>query len=449
MANVKFFIKGKSASSSIYLRFYHGKQYDIKKSTSLLIDSSFWNTEKGTIRQIAKNTEKRNLQNKLNGLKEFVLNHFNNTYFNGGVISSDWLSDAVKTFLNQNTNVDYKFFTDYAEYFYENLDNKILKSGKTGVAKNTKKRFRSIINKIKEFETFGKRRLLIQEINLKFHKDFIYFLHNKQKLNYNTIGKYLMLVKTICLDAKNYGIKVNPELENKKFIAPKEKTTFITLSEEEINKIYNKSFKDKPYLENAKNWLIIGVWSGARVSDLLNFTEKNITNGFIEYTAQKTNQQIILPLHQQVKGILENNKGEFPRKISSQKFNDYIKKVCKDVGIDELVEGSKSIDINQDVKESKTVKNKKKVFRKVKGTYKKYELTSTHIMRRTFATLHYGKLPTPVIMAVTGHATERMFLKYIGKTAKDNADVLNEFWKHQELKKEQKPKLEVIKTGTN
>jgi integrase len=448
MANVKFFIKGKSASSSIYLRFYHGKQYDIKKSTSLLIDSSFWNTEKGTIRQIAKNTEKRNLQNKLNGLKEFVLNHFNNTYFNGGVISSDWLSDAVKTFLNQNTNVDYKFFTDYAEYFYENLDNKILKSGKTGVAKNTKKRFRSIINKIKEFETFGKKRLLIQEVNLKFHKDFIYFLHNKQKLNYNTTGKYLMLVKTICLDARNYGIKVNPELENKLFIAPKEKTDFITLSEEEINIIYNKSFTDKPYLENAKNWLIIGVWSGARVSDLLKFTKKNITNGFIEYTAQKTNQQIILPLHQQVKEILENNNGGFPRNISSQKFNDYIKKVCKDVGINELVEGSKTVNINEDIKDSKIVK--KKIFRKVKGTYKKYELVSTHICRRSFATIHYGKdLPTPVIMAVTGHSTERMFLKYIGKTAKDNADVLSEYWKHQEIKKEQRPKLEVIKTGTN
>jgi hypothetical protein len=42
-----------------------------------------------------------------------------------------------------------------------------------------------------------------------------------------------------------------------------------------------------------------------------------------------------------------------------------------------------------------------------------------------------------------------MFLNYIGKTAKDNAETLNSFWKHQELKKEQKPKLEIIKNGTN
>jgi integrase len=195
--------------------------------------------------------------------------------------------------------------------------------------------------------------------------------------------------------------------------------------------------------------LIIGVWTGARVSDLLNFTKKNIKNGFIEYTAIKTNQKIILPLHQHVRKILETNNGEFPRKISSQKFNDYIKKVCLKIDMIEEVEGSKSIDINEGVKGSKRVKIKKKVFRKVKGTYKKYELVSSHICRRSFATNHYGKLPTPVIMAVTGHTTEKMFLNYIGKTASDNAETLNKFWQHQQHKKEQKPVLEVIKNGTN
>nr|WP_302846529.1 tyrosine-type recombinase/integrase [Polaribacter irgensii] len=203
-----------------------------------------------------------------------------------------------------------------------------------------------------------------------------------------------------------------------------------------MNNIYNTTFTYKPYLENAKNWLIIGVRTGARVSDLLNFTKDNIKNGFIEYSAQKTNQKIVLPLHQQVREILETNKGEFPRKISSQKFNDYIKKVCENVGMNEEVNGSKSI------------KLKKGVWRKVKDDYKKHELVSSHIMRRSFSTNHYGKLPTPLIMAVTGHTTEKMFLNYIGKTANDNAETLNKFWQLQESKKEQKPILEVIKNGT-
>ncbi|MGB3344358.1 MAG: hypothetical protein WBA61_10625 [Aequorivita sp.] len=103
----------------------------------------------------------------------------------------------------------------------------------------------------------------------------------------------------------------------------------------------------------------------------------------------------------------------------------------------QLVEGAKRKEV------------KKKVWRKVKGMYPKWELVSTHICRRSFATNHYGKLPTPVLMAITGHTTEKMFLKYIGKTAMDNAEVLNTFWKDQEHKKNKTAKLKLIKTGTN
>ena len=437
MPTVKFILKGKKNPSSIYLRFRHGRDYDITKTTSLLINPTYWSSSKGSIRQIANNPEKLNLQNRLNDLKNYVLRGFNDVYTDGGIINDDWLKTSIRTCFNQNTNVDFKYFTDYAYYFHANLGNKVLKNGKTGSSKATIKKYQTIINKIIAFEKYKKKRLLLQDINLKFHKDFIFFLHNKQQLNFNTTGKYLTFIKTICIDAKKYGLKINKEVEDDGFRATKEKVSFITLSEDEINKIHNHSFQDREFLENAKNWLIIGVWTGARVSDLLRFTKSNIKNGFIEYTAQKTDQKIILPLHPQVLEILEMRNGEFPRKISSQRFNDYIKIVCKDVGLVEDVEGSKSI------------KLKKGVWRKVKGTYKKYDLISSHIMRRSFCTNHYGKLPTPVIMAISGHKQERVFLQYIHKTEKDNAETLNRFWQQQENKKERIPQLEIIKTGTN
>ena len=61
----------------------------------------------------------------------------------------------------------------------------------------------------------------------------------------------------------------------------------------------------------------------------------------------------------------------------------------------------------------------------------KRELVSTHIGRRSFATNHFGKIQTPVLMSQTGHKTEKMFLKYIGKTEKDNAQILKEHWESQ------------------
>lgn len=435
MATLKYFIKGKQNPTTIYLRFTQGRKIDLKRSTSLLINPKYWNAPKGAVKQISKFADKKNLQNDLNGLKTAVLNSFNDHYSNGGIINSEWLNKTVKQYFQQDSKTDLAYLLDYAQYYKENLNSKVLSSGITGVTINTLKRYETIINKITAFENHQKKRYTFEMVDLKLYADFKNYLLKIENLNLNTTGRYINYIKTLCIDAKKYGIKVNPTVLSDEFRATKEKVSFITLSDTEIQTIYTHDFSKTPYLENARNWLIIGVWTGARVSDLLTFTKDNIHNGFIEYTAKKTNQKIILPLHPQVKEILNELDGEFPRSISHPKFNDYIKIVSRDAGITETVKGSKQTKI------------KKGVWRKVRGEYPKYKLVSTHICRRSFATNHYGKLPTPVLMAVTGHTTEKMFLNYIGKTAKDNANVLHDFWQIQEQKKLQKPKLNIVKVA--
>ena len=437
MASLKYFTKGTGDLKTIYVRLIHGRNYDFTKSTGLLINPKYWNNKKGTVKPLAEFKDKKNLQNNLNDLRGHILNSFNTSYANGQLITANWLKNAIDVKFDQNKESDFTYLVDYAEYFKRTLPNKIQESGKMGVTSSTLNKYQTIINKIKDFEKYKKKRLKVVEVDLKFHKDFIYFLHDIQLLSYNTTGRYLKFIKTIVKSAKDYGIKVSADIDKKEFRYPKEKTTFITLNESEINRIFNHDFKTAPYLANARDWLIIGVWTGARVSDLLNFDNGNIKNGFIEYTAKKTGQKIVLPLHSQVKETIIMNDNQFPRKISSQRFNDYIKVVCKDAGLTELVNGAKS------------KKLKPKVWRKQKGKFPKWELVSTHICRRSFATNHYGKLPTPVIMAITGHTTEKMFLNYIGKTAKDNAEVLNSFWEVQEQKKNKETMLNLIKTGTN
>lgn len=416
MGSIKYIIKGTNNPSTIYVRFKHGRSFDFTKSTSLLINPKYWNCSKGQVKQIAEFSEKKNLQNKLNDLESHLLNQFNDSFTQGGVINGNWFSTTVKRYFDQDYDREFVFFLDYAEHFYSSIPTKVQRSGKVGLANNTLKRYRTIINKLKEFETFRKSRLKIGEIDMKFYNDFKYFMNTDQKLNYNTTGRYLTYVKTICLEARKQGLKVSADVEKQEFRQTREATSFITLSEDEIKSIFEYDFSSKPYLQNARDWLIIGVWSGARVSDLLRFTSKNLSGEFLEYTSKKTNQKVILPLHPNVKSILQERHKEFPKLISSQKFNDYIKQVCKYVGIEESVEGAKKEEVE------------KGVWRKKSGSYEKWELVSSHICRRSFATNHYGKLPTPVLMAITGHSTEKMFLKYIGKTAKDSAIQLQKYW---------------------
>lgn len=435
MATIKYFIKGNNNPSTIYLRFTHGRKFDFTKSTSLIINPKFWNNEKGIVKQIAEFDNKLNLQNDLNELSSKIFNGFSKDYANGKLINSKWLENHIKGNFNQRDETDLNLFVPYAENFIENLDFKVNKNGRTGVTHITKLRYKNLISKINDFQKTKNKVLKFTDIDLKFYREFVNFLNKTNNLSFNTIGKHIALLKTICFDAKDNDIKTNTDISKNEFRVTKEKTTFITFSENEIDTIFYADLKETPYLENARNWLIIGIWTGARASDLLNFNNSNMNRGFIEYTSQKTEQKIILPLHWQVKTIIERLDG-FPHKISTQKYNDYIKKLCEEIGIDEKVNGRKIENIGT---------LKKPIWRKKEGSFKKWELVSTHIGRRTFATVHYGKLPTPVIMSATGHTTEKMLLSYIGKTPKDNANVLRDFWENEKMKSEKTPKLQIAK----
>ncbi len=125
-----------------------------------------------------------------------------------------------------------------------------------------------------------------------------------------------------------------------------------------------------------------------------------------------------IPLHKKVKDILKNNNGNFPRPISDQKYNDYIKEVCKIAEINELVIGSKKLETKES---SKKYRNKTKEFMK-------WELVSSHIGRRSFATNFYGEIPTTYLRAITGHTTESSFLTYIGKSNKDLALEISKYF---------------------
>jgi integrase len=60
--------------------------------------------------------------------------------------------------------------------------------------------------------------------------------------------------------------------------------------------------------------------------------------------------------------------------------------------------------------------------KRVETAIKKFEKITNHTARRSFATnLYLAGVPTLAIMKMTGHKTERSFLKYIRVTPEENA----------------------------
>ncbi len=72
--------------------------------------------------------------------------------------------------------------------------------------------------------------------------------------------------------------------------------------------------------------------------------------------------------------------------------------VCKLVAIDTIVKKTK---LN-------TETNRKEL-----GMFPKYDLSASHCFRRSFATNYYKKIPTPILINITGYSKESLFLTYI------------------------------------
>ena len=428
MATVKYLTKGKGGTTTIYARLRDGRETDLTTSTGYTINPEFWSDKKGEPKQVAGNKDKLNLSIELRNLKNFVLDKLNEDKGTQS-INKDWLNHVIAVFKNPSIDSKEILLMDAIKDYQQEMKTKINPSTKKPISNLTIKNFNTTLMRLEKFEKFKKHQYLIHEVDLTFHSDYKKFASTKLTLSINSIGKDLRQMKTVCLDARDRGFEINRQVESRKFNAPSEPTLFVTLTETEIQTIKDHEFK-QDYLRNAKDWLIIGCWTGCRVNDLMQLTNDNImtnTRGqqFIRYTQSKTGKQVDLPIHHHVNEILERL-GGFPRAISDVNFNLYIKEVCKQAGLTQLVKGTRQTPTTH---------------KKETGLFEKWQLIKSHTCRRSFATNHYNKLSNKLIMRVTGHATEKMLLSYIGETENDHLDDFMNVWDNDKLEQENTLKI--------
>ncbi len=187
----------------------------------------------------------------------------------------------------------------------------------------------------------------------------------------------------------------------------------VILSLKEINEIYITKVPDD--FKTSKNWLLISCYTGQRVSDFMRFTTNDLISIneklCIKFFQKKTKKKIVMPLHPMVIEILNDNNNKFPKTIDLNTYNTQIKQIVKLAGITEII-----------------TTNKRYGHRVQKVTIPKWEAITSHIGRRSFATNFYGKIPTPLLMDVTGHSTEKMFLNYINPINDDRIVSLSNYF---------------------
>lgn len=258
----------------------------------------------------------------------------------------------------------------------------------------------------------------VSEVNPEFMYHLEEYLKDIKLFSHNTIVKTIKIIRTICNFSRNYGMVLHPMYDLVK--KPYEDTDIVYLSFSELKTIKNCD-KIPTYLEDARDWLYISCFLGQRISDFMKFTKNMIRKDgedfFIDFTQVKTDKKISLPLHPEVIDILQKRDMDFPDSIVDQIYNKQIKEVCKLAGIDEMTNGT----VLKKVKEDGT-------WRYVKGKYEKWELIGSHTGRKSYCTNFYSKMPTSLILEVSGHTEERTLLAYIGKKDNTNAKLITNFY---------------------
>lgn len=428
-----FIIKGKNENCSIYVRFWDSNRIDQKCKTGLSVNFNFWSDKKEQVKTTVTSPQKDFINNNLRSLETYLLEQYNIDYNSKEHIGSDWLKTKITNFFGRASLEELHkiYFTNWVQKFINDCEKRLYK-GKP-IAKRTKQHYETTINKLNNYEKHHKTKLRFQDINLEFYRKFLDYCINVERLNNNTTGGYIVNIKMWCKNIEIDGLPINPQYKHSEFATVSNKTKDVYLSELEINRIFNYDFSYSERLENVRDNFIIGLRTGLRISDFMKLNKLDFKNGYIEIETAKTSKAVVIPMHEQVKKILEKRSGNLPNQISDQKFNEYIKEVCQKIGFNEIIEGGKMVNKKDEENffpDKKIISKNKN--RKEYGNFPKHQLITSHTCRRSFASNLYGVLSNMTIMAITGHTTESQFLKYIKITPREHAEKLKEHWENQQ-----------------
>ena len=265
---------------------------------------------------------------------------------------------------------------------------------------------------LEDYQKYINKPIHFHSINKNFYNSFVQYCVSEKQHGANTLRRNMGMFKTFLKWSLENGHTYKVDFQ--KFKLPKEQPTDeIALSMEQVQAVFSHDFSKKPKLERIRDLFVFGCATGMRISNYGNVRKKDIDDGFIKVRDFKNKDKFLeVPLNDLSNYILEKYKYQLP-KISTQKFNVYIKDVFEDLGF------------THDVK--KTTKLGSEIIETITPFYKRI---SSHTARRSFITIMLNeKIPYKVIMSYTGHKDFKVFMKYYKPNKDEKKVFMQTVWK--------------------
>lgn len=419
--------------SEVLLRFVGSQTLILRAKSGVFINPKNWNAKNGEVKTSSLEPETAKIKKELDSLCNAIITQFTSTDILK--VDKEWLALVIDKF-HYPTKYEPKLVIStlfqYIEDFIDKAPQRKDKATGRLLTYNNIQQYKATYKHLKAFAKIkNKKDFEFKEVNKKLYDGFVAYLQseilafdkdNKTVLNkdgspklvkkaftQNSVGKHIRILKLMLNDAPKHLVE---DAEYSNFHVFTEEVDTIYLNESELEMLQKYDFENTPHLDRVRDWFLLLAWTGCRFSDLEKIGKTDIRNGFITFRQQKTNAKVTIPLHPVVKEILNKYDYNLPEPISNQRFNEYIKEVAKRAGLTQAETTTSTIGGEL-----------------ISNSQPKYELISSHTGRRSFATNMYLQgVPSLTIMSITGHKTEKSFLKYIRVKQEEHAELMAQAW---------------------
>jgi len=357
--------------------------------------------------------QRNEVEQGLKDIKSYIDRELSLLHAKGKPINRECVAELIRKF-HCKESANEETLTHYIKRYIKEIENgdRLHDHNKYHVLKRydegTVKSYKGFEFQWNEFRK--KRKLNFNDITLDLYLEFVKFFIKK---NYspNTIGRHIKHLKSILRAAREEGLHSNTAFENKDFRVTRMPVQNIYLTEDEIRRMFDLPLEG--FDEKVRDLFLIGCYTAQRFSDYKRINPDmlgTLPNGTrsIELIQKKTGTKVVIPIRPELDYLLKKYNYHSP-KASEQKVNDHIKEIARVAKIADPV----------------AIEKTRGGLRKSE-TQSKCDLIMTHTARRSGCTnMFKAGIPTIEIMKISGHQTEKEFLKYILIDEEETAERLS------------------------
>lgn len=409
----------KDGTTIIFLQYCHNSEERVLLNTEIAIPPQYWNKRLGRINE--------NLPAEfgdVDSLKNILTQKLRK--------AEDMVSYAVKQrntcpkkFLKDNFHLDGKWELKQMSHEKKSLDvfwniADYANAKKGSVKKCTINVINAMKAHLKLFEIHRKEPITFDSFDVQFYEDFVYYLTYEipqvrrkiliQGLKTNTVGKTIKHLKSFLKD--RMAKKIIPFMDLSAFKGMEEEVDSIYLSWKELSAIYHLDLSQLPHLEKHRDLFVLGCLTGFRFSDYSDIKPEEVRDGMLYVNQSKTHVTVVVPLKKDAKKILIDKYNMQMPQVTNADFNYNIKEIARLAGIEERIKI--------------THKRGNQISEEIRP---KYAWVTSHTCRRSFCTNEFlDGTPTNLIMAISGHKTEKAFRRYIKADQVQKAHMIKKIW---------------------